>query len=320
MILQTTYGECSGFQKHAWPVKWLMFVSLFCLLAISAHAQISRYVYPRQSGYPSFEELPTPNRTYLRRNLTVISQHTDISFVSSSVIISGLTEVFYENVTDTANIDYQMPYYHLFDFNMDGQKDLVYSGFGQGFDRAQTLVWLKKGNRYQFWGNLQGQIRKLRHQNQNVELLIVEGLCCGNYVNRYNLYQIPIDQKLNKRFIQSSHVVFSNITLPKNIEPANRSIFSLTSSENRLRFSPVVNNQLDRTFSSLEGMNAYGNIVAEFGEGAKGQRLGTYTDAGGRQWWLVAMYPKAIGFYNRFYNDEGAYKVGWIVAADAMLQ
>jgi hypothetical protein len=77
---------------------------------------------------------------------------------------------------------------------------------------------------------------------------------------------------------------------------------------------------MDNVFTTRERMKAFGNIIAVFYQSDGGRLLAKYREsATGQQWWLVAMGPKTLGSYNRFYNDREAYRIGWIPAESASM-
>lgn len=100
------------------------------------------------------------------------------------------------------------------------------------------------------------------------------------------------------------------MALPDKRMPTKR--FVVRNDKYKLREQPVIDDKHDEQESDFEGMPIYGNALAEFGKGSKGEAIAEKPDETGRVWWFVIMDGDAKVEYDRFYGDQKASKAGWM--------
>lgn len=199
-----------------------------------------------------------------------------------------------------------------YDFSGDGVDDLIISDyFGAG--EIQTFLWTRSGSSYDFAGAFEGKPQFFRNAASSPSSLLTRsGWCCPSRVGKIYLYELQ-DVNGKKRYALARKIMeMAHIHIPSKKQPSIR--FITVDSQYRLRSSPEVRDEYDPDKSGLHNKPTYGNIIAEFEKGSKGEAVASHTDKTGRAWWFVIMDKDASATYSLFYDDEDGCKTGWMLS------
>jgi hypothetical protein len=201
--------------------------------------------------------------------------------------------------------------FYKYDFSGDGNDDLIFISYCGG-EEYRNYFWVKKENKYYYSGLAMGTLVKLYRTGDSKSLSVVTrgGFCCLGYIGFINLYTPMIDNQVFKYKLEKSVREVGQMVLPDNRMPAKR--FVVKNDKYKLREQPVIDDKYDEQESDFEQKPVYGNALAEFNKGSKGEAIAEKPDETGRVWWFVIMDPDAKAEYNRFYGDQKASKAGWM--------
>jgi hypothetical protein len=201
--------------------------------------------------------------------------------------------------------------FYKYDFSGDGIDDLIFISYCGG-EEYRNYFWVKKDKKYYYSGLAMGTLVKLYRTQDSKALSVVTrgGFCCLGYIGFINLYTPQIDNQIITYKLEKSVREVGHITLPEKRMPTKR--FIVKNDKYKLREQPVINDKYDAYESDFEHKPVYGNTLAEFSKGSKGEAIAEKSDETGRVWWFVIMDPDARAEYNRFYGDQTASKAGWM--------
>lgn len=197
------------------------------------------------------------------------------------------------------------------DFSGDGVDDLIFSTYCRS-EEIKNYFWVRKNDRYYYSGLMIGTLVKLFHTTDSRALSAATrgGWCCFGQIGFNNLYTPTIDNQGLKYKLVKSVSEYGNITLPDKTMPTKR--FVVMNDKYKLRQHPVIDDKYNELDSDFERMPVYGNTLAKFLKGSKGEAIAEKEDEIGRVWWFVIMDADAKVEYNRFHDDANEYKAGWM--------
>jgi hypothetical protein len=280
---------------------FIVILTLF-LLPFAVHAQ---------------DDFKMANLVYPSENQITQAQLTPLTAVELKEIQNSL-ELPTENCLDHVkmkieddSIEEYLWGFYKYDFSDDGIDDLIFISYCGG-EEYQNFIWIKKDNKFYYSGLLWGTLVKVYRAQDLKALSVVTrgGWCCSGYVGYINLYTPSSYNQVTKYSLEKSVREFGGITLPDKRIPAKR--FVVKNDKYKLREQPIINDKYDEQKSEFERKPVYGNTLAEFGKGSKGEAIAEKTDETGRVWWFVIMAPDAKATYNRFYGNQKASKAGWM--------
>lgn len=201
--------------------------------------------------------------------------------------------------------------FYKYDYSGDGIDDLIFINYCGG-EEYRNYFWVNKDKKYHYSGIAKGTLVKFYRTQDSKALSVVTrgGFCCLGYVGFVNLYAPTLDNQIVKYKLEKSVREFSQIALPEKRMPSKR--FVVKNDKYKLREQPVINDKYDDYESQFEQKPVYGNTLAEFSKGSKGEAIAEKPDDTGRVWWFVIMDSDAKAEYNRFYGDQTASKAGWM--------
>ena len=211
------------------------------------------------------------------------------------------------------NADSGLSNFKIMDFSNDGNDDIIYSGWGSFREERITLLWERAEKNYRLVDYMDGEISAIDIYNKSVpySFIAYSALCCGAYIGTITHY-IPDFTSGRLQYKVSKKIrYYDDMKLPQDLRLIPQRRFRIAPTKYRLRSSPEILDEFDENFSARENYPVYGNILAELVSGVKGLALAEFSD-GDKIWWLVLIDQNSEHAYNRFYDDEDAYKCGWM--------
>lgn len=202
--------------------------------------------------------------------------------------------------------------FHFVDYDLNGIIDIVYSG-NAGTETKRTLIFeLGENNFYSKTFDRFGELINISYENilTPYTLTLREDPCCGGNLVVYEKY-CPVNQG-GKLELQASSkycaIVGTDFPATFTIEPI---LFEVKNELYYLRLTPIIDNE-----SINESINIKGNIIAEYGLGAKGYAVSEKQDETGRVWWFVIMVnnnkPLKTMLDTGSNNENEYYSLGWM--------
>lgn len=242
--------------------------------------------------------------TYFVDDLNYISP-VDLSLIVENLEIPN-DEVFLSNSLSHLQEDYVRAIGYEFDFNNDGENDLIFVS-NYGAEESHTVLWARVKNKYKFVDFFWGKADKLFRSGKDkpYSILIVSGFCCASWIGDYTIYEPIINNDRVKYKKQKNYKIYMDLISPEFVfEPIR---FETINENYRLRYSPSIDNGIDTISSEF----SKGNILAEFEVGSKGYAISSKKDID-RTWWFVVMDTSCNTSLSFFYNDKNSHKVGWM--------
>ncbi len=198
-----------------------------------------------------------------------------------------------------------------YDVSGDGVDDFVFSSYC-GSEEIRNFIWIRKGPSLSYAGFIKGTPTKFfrNKESEPYSMVVEKGWCCDAYVGSIILYKLKEDNGALTYMPEKKVMEFGSLTVPDKIMAPVR--FLVRNDKYRLRSSPEINDEYDTDRSSHYGEPAYGNIIAVFPRGSRGEAVAEHKDTAGRVWWFVLMDKDAKAITNHFYDDAGGYKTGWM--------
>lgn len=207
-------------------------------------------------------------------------------------------------------LDRNLKSFHVVDFDIDGDDDIIFSGAG-GTDSKQVILYRLSDGKYTPILNIFGEIINISNPFTGSPLIltiihypfdppdILRNIETYSPVMINDQYEYLVSSKIC--FIEYTEFPTSfNMKLP----------FVINNNKYNLRLSP----RIDHDTEYFEGRK--GNIIAEYSKGAKGIALAERTDDTGRIWWFVMMHnnvmPQNTLFVNTGNNKVPFHSLGWV--------
>lgn len=200
--------------------------------------------------------------------------------------------------------------FYYFDISGDGIDDLIFNGF-KGGEELGIIIWIKSGTNFYFSNAFLGEIKRFIKELQNKPYKIVtrSGFCCASHIGNINLIIPELNNDHLMYSNSNTYKLYYNLSVPDSaISPIE---FQVTQQNCKLRYEPIVNNNIDSFMTSISGKAFHGNILAEFEQGSDGVAFAEKNYCNNK-WWFVALNPNSRTINSQFYNDIDAYKLGWI--------
>ena len=215
-----------------------------------------------------------------------------------------------------------MPYFHFIDFNNNGELDILFDGKMnyQNF----VFIFLKKGNSYLLVLEQKGTIiqANLPDEDNNLNLSIWNGVCCGYYVNSLSQWVCITENNTSYFNVAAKSLVFKGTILPsvRIKAPVKCTVTNITD----LRIDPIVDKQ-----RRIAGMHSWeGNSVGSYSINSTGTIFAEMKDERNKYWYFVRMNNES-GLpvrNNRFVHakeveDAQTYSYyGWICSDDVSIE
>ena len=201
--------------------------------------------------------------------------------------------------------------FHVVDFDLDGQNDILYYGILGG--ESTYLVLMRKTNiGFEEILNVAGSINFVSDKANltPLRLGITQYGCCMDMVNHFEVYN-PVWNNGEFGYNLSLKYGFPyEIQFPKQtFDPVG---FQTTNSEYKLRLSPII----DDGVSILDDKKLPGNLIAIYPKGSEGIAIAESKDDTGRTWWFVLMKnnlePLISIMHEGSNNSSKYYTMGWM--------
>lgn len=197
-------------------------------------------------------------------------------------------------------------------FKDDYDKDIIlYGHFGE---ERIIRIWHNTIPGVYSAGEFQGFILKMYRETPEspFSFVISSGYCCGNEFGDISLVQANYVRVNDPHGMKYKYEVRSVIKAPRidsldiqMIEPIK---FKVSNNDYNLRSSPKIENDPIKLGDEI----IRGNITATYPSNSTGTALGKQIDVTGRVWWFVVMEVVDDSSYNRFTDDAGKKKCGWM--------
>lgn len=257
----------------------------------------SQLLYPVSRNWKDFNSFPILNEQQIEkfepamRSLYMKSKHYDWMGDPSCLV----NRLFAK--------DENKKKLRFFDINGDGNKDIVYSDDTMCAEGNITIIWFGSKNGLDQTTPLIRSVKILKIESSGgPRITSVKVGCCGDPISEFFIGDIFIPSKTSVAYI------FNLMTLPENLKISSSQFQA--SKEITLRYSPIKDDTYNKDMSEFVSHAVFGNIVAKYLQGAKGELVATYHDNSGIKWGLLIM--DATSYVFLFYNPYKA-NVGWTV-------
>jgi hypothetical protein len=274
------------------------------LLIAAAHAEdgndrqcsrISQILFPETIDWQPMDSFPMPEMKSLLREkwrLRSIYLKTRKGALMEEPECSFITRALYEH--------FDMSSFRSDDIDGDGFADIVYSGSAECNEGDAAVIW------YGATGGLADRnvtiipFRVLTIETGGLRRISSVSIgCCAGIVDEYFIG----DLKNPRRFARVR--VPKILDLPRAMEIASKGYVSRN--ELILRTSPKRDDEYDTVASDFMARAVFGNIIAKYLPGAKGQILSTFKDAAGMEWALLLVdnASRVLRFESPYDADVG---------------
>lgn len=188
--------------------------------------------------------------------------------------------------------------FHFVDFSGDGVADVVYqgpwyvrneNGFG-GMEGSHLKLWQVIGGRAIKVMDHHGEIQRIWKgaAGQPLAFRTVTYGCCSDPMWEIEYFR-PVRAGDTVRFERRHGVLGrAELEMPTRFMAAPRR-FTVANDGYLLRGSPKVQNAKTGEYPEWHEWDERGNVMAEYGRGARGTAIAEQTDSTGRVWWFVRM-------------------------------
>lgn len=257
----------------------------------------SQILFQESKKWKNFNSFPTLDKQKIKkyessmRSLYMESKHLDWMEDSSCSLINRLFA------------DYNKTGFRSLDTNGDGNNDIVYSGNAICAEGNLTIIWFGNKNGLDQKAPLIRTVQILKIEPfGGPRITSVRSGCCGDPIDEYFLGDIFIPSKT------AELKVVGHMNLPTKLK-LNGFAFK-SSKEITIRSSPIKDDKYNKDMSAHMNEAVFGNIVAKYLSGAKGEIVATYHDSVGVKWGLFILDSSSRVF--RFHNPYNV-NVGWTV-------
>ncbi|MCV2361628.1 hypothetical protein LNV08_21905 [Paucibacter sp. TC2R-5] len=258
---------------------FLLLVAPFFLagnaVAEDKQAQASAFLYPATKSWRLVSAAPK----FSPESLSSIREKLRTAYLSAKLEkgpLEGPDCSFIERALEPTESSsfYQM------DFDGDGKQDVVYAGSAQCAEGDATLVWFQATDGYMVRQSVLWPLRIL-HVSPGAETMTSVSIgCCGNPVDQYHLGNLG-NLRQYSRIRVTQDTKFPQVSLA-----AVRAFRS--SSETKLRETPLEKDGYDRGRSEFMSHAVFGNVLRKYLAGVSGVALATET-RNGKQWVFVVV-------------------------------
>jgi hypothetical protein len=189
-------------------------------------------------------------------------------------------------------------FYHLVDVDGDGVNEVIFSGPNFGLQRCypaegdQTVLFSQEGD--SLHEIFRDESLLLEYQppaaGRGAQLTLRRRGCCGWFVTSWAFVTIAGSGKTSRarasEVIETTWMTLDNLPTRWFDKPR---AFVVDADRHDLRFQPAIDDTSSTPLNQV--VDRPGNVVAEFGRGARGMAYGEHTEPSGRVWWLVLMEP-----------------------------
>ncbi len=199
--------------------------------------------------------------------------------------------------------------FRVIDLDRDGTDDVVYSGPAPWREGHTTLVWYGSAAGFRAGGK-----DVLSHASNILALRIRPGAEPGLVSVRVGCCAAPEDEYLAGNFFNPYRD--GTVVVPKDLAPpaeaADRTRATFTNAgETVLRREPAVSDAYDEDASAFLDAAVFGNVLAKYLRGARGEVVATQRDGAGREWVLVVMSRDSAPLRH---HEPYAATAGWVLA------
>lgn len=188
--------------------------------------------------------------------------------------------------------------FHFIDFSGDGVDDVIYDGlyFARNTDGA---VGSGEGTHIKLYQVIGGRAVEVMEHHGSLQRIwkaraggpvsfrTFHPGCCGEVHWQIDYFR-PAVRGDTVRFEPYHHVLGrEEMRMPTRFLPSPRR-FTVNNDQYVLRASPKILDSV-KTGDAHPSWEGHGNVVAEYGRGARGTALAEETDSTGRVWWFVRM-------------------------------
>ena len=288
--------------KRMFPFFWFI-----ALLAAATHAadserpnhnRISEILFPDTRDWQAIDSLPSPEMDRMLRDrwlLRSIYLKTEQHVLMEAPECSFITRTLYER--------FDSKLFRVADLDGDGLADIVYFGDGECMEGYAAVVWFGAEN-----GLATKAVRIIPFRLLKVEtegrrrMSSVKTGCCGDIVDEYFIGNL-----VNPRLFARVRV-HGALDIPKEIELVSRDYHARRKLV--LRQAPIRKDEYDRDASGALAHAVFGNIVAEYLPGAKGNIVAFFKDDEGKRWGLLLVDEASRAL--RIGGPENI-DVGWVL-------
>ncbi|HTY64068.1 MAG TPA: hypothetical protein VMG30_17600 [Acidobacteriota bacterium] len=198
--------------------------------------------------------------------------------------------------------------FRIGDIDLDGLKDVIYTGNAFCHEGSDTLIWYGTKNGYQLVLNQPWSVLLLKIQiAKDPRFSTVDVGCCDNPIDTYYVGDLS-----NPR-IGGSAMMYRSTADPNSTVFDERQFNN--ESETVLRSAPIINDRYDVDESAHQDFAVFGNILCKYLKGAKGRVIFSQRDKAQRQWAYVVMSQESNPLrYHMAYPAN----VGWILLNSAI--
>ena len=276
-------------------------------LAAAAHAtdsespnrnRISEILFPETRDWQAIDSLPSPEMDKILRDrwlLRSIYLKTEQHVLMEIPDCSFITRALYEH--------FDLKLFRVADLDGDGFADIAYSGSGECMEGYATVIWFgaESGLATRPVGIIPSRLLKVEMGGPR-RISGVKTGCCDDVVDEYFIG----DLRNPRRYAQVR--VHKALYIPKEMElvsgdcTARRKLV--------LRQAPMRNDEYNQDASNARSHAVFGNIVAEYLPGAKGNIVAYCKDDEGKRWGLLVVDEASQALRT---GSTDNINVGWVL-------
>lgn len=199
---------------------------------------------------------------------------------------------------------------HTVDLNNDKLDDVIFEGQVSEEEDA-VIIYMNKGTSFKKEFSKDQHILHIKFDKGVLSAIAIEDEgCCGEVITRDQFYEVKPKSNGDLHFkLLESFEYLQETELPETYWPATKDV-RVQHDKYKVRSAPVIDDSTSH--ADDEGV---GNVIGLLPQYAEAMAMAEATDATGRVWYFVAVYPGYPLTNTPFYEPKDgliSYKCGWI--------
>lgn len=231
----------------------------------------------------------TPRKVEIKKDIQKSHDRIDLSKYeqtnqSEKIDLMNKVKDMYPQYSESAKWPYEyLRYFHFFDLDSDGDKDLIYDGWSGG-EPMMVQISLKIGEDYKTAITDYAKLIDINHSNNTLTgFTINDPGCCGAIMEHDIKYECKAFEDSLDFWITDHTTYHFDIPRPKKYYDTVIK-FEVINTPYTLRVTPEID-----TSGFFDYDDTKGNVMKTYAKGDIGYAFAEQEDKTGRVWWFVVM-------------------------------